>query len=143
MMTKGLHPALLTHPAQQVDTVAIGQAQVGNHDVPVCGLLQIFLRGREVESLHGTESFPCQQVADKLAVHDIVFHHDDFCLIHYRISSFLLLPVGLSPFLYPVWRLLHGVSFSNRKYPRHEAVYKVPSTVGRHGVSPMNFSNDV
>lgn len=40
---KGLHPALLAHPAQKVDTVAVGQAQIGNHDVPVCGLLQKFL----------------------------------------------------------------------------------------------------
>ena len=89
-----LHPALLAHPAQQVDTVAVGQAQVGNNDVPVCGLLQIFLRGREVKSLHGTESLACQQVADKLAIHDVVLHHDDFCIIHFRIFSFLLLPAG-------------------------------------------------
>ena len=91
---KGLHPALLAHPAQQVDTVAVGQTQVGNHDVPVSGLLQIFLRGREMESLHGVESLACQQVTDELAIHDVVLHHDDFCLIHYYIFSFLLLPAG-------------------------------------------------
>ena len=38
--------------------------------------------------LHGTESFPCQQVADKLAIHDIVLHHDDSCFIHFRIFPF-------------------------------------------------------
>ena len=89
-----LHHTFLAHPAQQVDTVAVWQAQVGNHDVPVCGLLQIFLRGREVESLHGAESLACQQVADELAIHDVVLHHDDFCIIHYYIFSFPLLPIG-------------------------------------------------
>ena len=140
---KGLHPTLLAHPAQKVDTVAVGQAQVGNHDVPVCGLLQIFLRGREVESLHGAESLACQQVADELAIHDVVLHHDDFCLIHFRIFSFLLLPAGLSPNPYPAQLLLHCQLFYRQACHRNEAVYKAPLTVGRHGVSPTNFAGGV
>ncbi len=89
-----LRHAFLAHPTQQVDTVAVGQTQIRNYYIIVSGLLQKFLRCREVESLHGTESFPCQQVADKLAIHDVVLHHDNFCFIHYYISSFLLLPAG-------------------------------------------------
>ena len=87
-----LRHAFLAHPTQQVDTVAVGQTQIRNYYIIVRGLLQKFLRCREVESLHGTESLPRQQVADKLAIHDIIFHHDDFCFIHCCIFSFLLLP---------------------------------------------------
>ena len=39
-----LHLSLLSHPAQEVYAVAVRQTQVGNHDVIVCRLLQMFLR---------------------------------------------------------------------------------------------------
>ena len=45
-------------------------------------------------SLHGAESLPCQQVADKLTIYDIVLHYDNPCLIHDRTSSFPLSPAG-------------------------------------------------
>lgn len=40
-----LHLSLLSHPAQKVNAVTVRQAQVGNHDVIIRRLLQMFLRG--------------------------------------------------------------------------------------------------
>ena len=42
---EGLHLSLLSHPAQKVYTVTVRQTQVGNHDVIIRCLLQMFLRG--------------------------------------------------------------------------------------------------
>ena len=42
---EGLHLSLLSHPAQKVYTVTVRQMQVGNHDVIIRCLLQMFLRG--------------------------------------------------------------------------------------------------
>ncbi len=39
-----LHLSLLSHPAQEVYAVTVRQAQVGNHDVIIRRLLQMFLR---------------------------------------------------------------------------------------------------
>jgi len=42
---EGLHLSLLSHPAQKVYATAVRQTQVGNHDIIICCLLQMFLRG--------------------------------------------------------------------------------------------------
>ena len=82
------------HPPQQVYSVSVRQAQVGKHYIPAGGLLQEFPRRYKAVSLHGAESLPCQQVADKLAIHDVVLYHDDCYLILDHTSSFPLSPAG-------------------------------------------------
>ena len=42
---EGLHLSLLSHLAQKVYATAVRQTQVGNHDIIICCLLQMFLRG--------------------------------------------------------------------------------------------------
>ena len=82
------------HPPQQVYAVTVRQAQIGKHYIPVRGLLQEFPCRCKPVRLYRMESLPYQHVADKLAVHDVVFYHDNRCLILDHTSSFPLSTAG-------------------------------------------------